>query len=236
MNILILSAHTERIDAFAKLTVVNKQEYANKFGYTFINITNGFDLSRAPSWSKILFIKQYLHEYDYIFWMDSDAMFMRFDIRLEEFIHGYEKYDFIFNRDNTWEYPKAVRFNCGVFFIKNSEFSFNLLDEVYKPEYYINSHIDEYGRPTYYEQGVFWRLNDEHNYKEIKVITDNQYKGISFNGIKSNWMNNYIIDPIFLYKPGDFVYHLAGDSDVLGKVIENLNLVVDEYKSELKIK
>lgn len=212
MKILILSAHTIEIDDYAKLTVINKQEYADKHGYDYINLTSGFDSDRHPSWSKTLFIKQYLSDYDYVFWMDSDALFMRYDIKLESFINGNEKYDLIFENED-WNTTEYKTFNAGVFFTKNTPFSFDFLDKVYEPQYL---NVIDRINGAWWEQGAMWEIVNNEKYDNILYIPNRPFNAV---------IVGYIGEE-HAYREGDFVCHFAGK--------ENRTEYIKEYLCNVK--
>ena len=136
-NILVLSAHTKNMaygvpehDEYGKLdyaeisSKINKQ-YADINGYDFKCIE--YDIKYKdywPTWVKVKAILEHIYDYDYVFWIDADAIFMK-NIPL----------DFLIGKDIaiTKEYPN-IKFdktlsmvNTGFMLIKNTKFSINLL-------------------------------------------------------------------------------------------------------------
>lgn len=53
------------------LVKTNKQAYATKWGYDFIDARSCIDRSRPASWSKIPSVRSHLHGYDWVFWNDA---------------------------------------------------------------------------------------------------------------------------------------------------------------------
>ncbi|RZS17122.1 hypothetical protein BHM03_00049234 [Ensete ventricosum] len=59
-----------------KAVAGNKQAYAARMGYVFVDAGGMVDHSRPPSWSKILAVRSQLPHYDWVFWNDADTMVM----------------------------------------------------------------------------------------------------------------------------------------------------------------
>lgn len=195
-NILILSAFTDNISDYGNIGLKNKLEYAEYHNYDIINVESGFNKDRHPAWSKINFIKEYLPEYDYVFWIDADTLIMDFSVKLESFIDGCEDYDFIFTREEWWGHLNSddfVKFNSGVFFTKNTDFSRKILDDVL---------LEKYDKPNecgyFWEQSAFWNLYNENKFESFKF-----YPSKAFNSVY------YELE--LGYDDGDFICHFACD-------------------------
>ena len=103
-------------------SVANKQAYADRHGYDMIYDEKIVDASRPASWSKILAMRKYLPKYDFLLYMDVDTIISNFDVRLEDIV-DYE-YDQILAADKNG-------LNCGVWMIRNTEWSLWFLDEMW---------------------------------------------------------------------------------------------------------
>lgn len=88
----------------------------------------------SPWWCKIFFIKELLNKniYDYIVWIDSDAIFMNMNTRLENIINdiysitiGVDYYDNI----NLIKYNGRLNINSGFFIIKNNDIGNMFIDK-----------------------------------------------------------------------------------------------------------
>lgn len=110
------------------------EKYAKTFGY-HCEVSNRANLTgRHPSWMRILIIKDLFNRgYDYVMWVDSDALFVNFSNDIKNEIEE-KKYLYLvahnINGENT---P-----NLGVFLIKNCKWSIDLLDKMWSLEKYIN--------------------------------------------------------------------------------------------------
>ncbi|KAH7425095.1 hypothetical protein KP509_11G039700 [Ceratopteris richardii] len=116
-------------DGLLSLVAPNKEKYAKRHGYTFIDASNTLDASRPPSWSKILAVRKHLPNFDWVFWNDVDSLVTNPDISLEEIIGSvigsrYHKVtpDLIITKDVTG-------INAGMFFFRNTEWSMLFLEK-----------------------------------------------------------------------------------------------------------
>jgi len=74
---------------FHKLSWINKKSYADRWGYDYIlenatSIMKGDD--RPAPFGKIKAIMKWLPFYDYIMWIDNDALIMNFDVTIESIL------------------------------------------------------------------------------------------------------------------------------------------------------
>ena len=58
-------------EGLSELVTPNKVSYAKRHGYEFIDASHLLDRNRPPSWSKILAVRKYLADYDWVFWNDA---------------------------------------------------------------------------------------------------------------------------------------------------------------------
>lgn len=113
MKICLVNLTTQEIVEDTYLANINKKKYCEKY-----NIDNRFYLGRASTrhaqWDKIQCVLQNLAEYDYIVWMDSDAIFNNFNVSIIEIIENHKEYDALFCRDVCYsEDQKHLLVNTG---------------------------------------------------------------------------------------------------------------------------
>jgi hypothetical protein len=56
------------------LVMENRYRYAKHHGYDVIEANDLIEKSRPIAWSKLLAVKQHLQDYDYLFYIDMDAV------------------------------------------------------------------------------------------------------------------------------------------------------------------
>lgn len=197
LRIALIGVHDEGYDAIGKYAHLNKQAYAKKHGYDVYTYTENLDKNRKPYWSKIIALRKHLADYDWLFWLDSDALIMNDSIKLEAMID--DTFDFITTRDCL----KGM--NSGQFLIKNCEWSHAFLKLWYDPKYE-NSQI----QPGYDNGALIEIYETFPQLKErIKIIPQ-------------RLLSSYLICPVWYnidgqYKEGDFVVHFAAVESKLKK-------------------
>jgi hypothetical protein len=121
----------EKYKETTKWTTQNKINYCAKHNYTFIDDESIYDASKPIPFSKLLLLKKYLKDFDYLVWIDADILIMNNNITIESFIERYKNYDQITGSD--WKMQ-----NTGVWIVKNTDFSFSFLQAVWDNEYDIH--------------------------------------------------------------------------------------------------
>jgi len=97
--------------------LVNSQ-YAEKHGYDYISEDGSLDYKgRSPQWSKVLATIKWLPHYEWILYMDADAIVTNFDTTIESLIKKYTKgndeVNFIVAAEADW-------LNTGTYLIRNT--------------------------------------------------------------------------------------------------------------------
>lgn len=130
-RILVLMASTLGERPHVHFTVESNRHYSKCNGYNFV--FHDLDIEQhliplgcTPHWSKITAILHHLPYYDYLFWIDDDAMFLDSSVRIESFIVSNPQADFILTR----ELNPSSAVNTGVMLVKNSDFSHLALQKV----------------------------------------------------------------------------------------------------------
>ncbi|CAG8805689.1 14272_t:CDS:2, partial [Dentiscutata erythropus] len=175
----------------------NKRRYAKKHGYSFVARSEEYTQQRFKKrkyvWGKIDVIEKVLPHYDWVFWMDMDAVIANHDIKIEQLFEKFEKMigkekfneiSFVIARP---KYDSMV--SAGVFLIKNSEWSRKFLREAQKQRKYYN-----YGLREQLAMAVLMR-REEYKNGALYLNEDDS----TFN----TYPDRYI--------PGDFVVHWAPD-------------------------
>eukprot|EP01006_Ploeotia_vitrea_P018941 TRINITY_DN50824_c0_g1_i1.p1 TRINITY_DN50824_c0_g1~~TRINITY_DN50824_c0_g1_i1.p1 ORF type:complete len:344 (+),score=21.27 TRINITY_DN50824_c0_g1_i1:36-1067(+) len=127
-----------------EFSVPNKQEYANKYGFTLHALADK-DFKKKensnPHFYKLDALLMTLERgtCDWAFWMDGDAIFNNDNIRLSDFIVDVpRRVDFVWSWDGD-NYKKTKgqkqqsrmyhQFNSGAFFMRNSQWAKDFLNE-----------------------------------------------------------------------------------------------------------
>ena len=122
-KIAIVTLFDDNYRDLAEIALPDKIRYAAKHGYDFIYFDEIIDSKRPPQWSKVKAVESILNDYEWVWWIDIDALIMNDVVRLEDIIDN--NYDVIFTKNNY-----SVISN-GSSFYKNSDFTRNFLSECY---------------------------------------------------------------------------------------------------------
>lgn len=211
-KIIICMSYTENISSYSKYAEIINKKYAKQHNYSFkkfnIEMTD-----RAQQWCKIKVINELLNtnQYDYIFWIDSDAFFNNFNITLNSIIDKYSDKDIIIC-DDIPNSGKQNTINTGTMFIKCTDWNkkfckdwynytgdllYNPLHEQGVLENFINDNKDNCKNhiqicPTNMFNSTSSEYNDSDYKKHNDFIShlmarDTQYR---INYMK-NWINNH---------------------------------------------
>ncbi len=103
--------------------------YAEKHGYTFIIMTKPFDPSVTHAWQKIFGMMQILQNksYDFIFYIDADAVFYKTNTTIEQIMHNYTGDVVMCSDEGNSGGKYAV--NGGTVFVRNNTASMKLLEQ-----------------------------------------------------------------------------------------------------------
>ena len=136
MKIAVVTLGTDNIESYTKFSFDLNERYCKKHGYDFIRYSEVLDENRPVSWSKLLALKNHLNDYDWLFWIDADAIFHNPLIRIEERID--EQYNFICGKSfgEGWTpystNPDIINMNAGVFLLKGkSPWSIRFINNLY---------------------------------------------------------------------------------------------------------
>ncbi|KAK4521977.1 uncharacterized protein ATC70_004516 [Mucor velutinosus] len=187
----------------AALAADNKRQYAIAHNYAFVARSNEFaqqelrTTKRRTVWGKIDAVQKVLPKYDWLFWMDMDAVIMNPNITVQGILDDLRaKYPdgpraFEKNIDLVIAKPtKDKMINAGVFFMRNTEWAQKFLNAVQDSKKW-------YNQGPSYEQGAMWDLIQLPGYKERVLLLENDDH--TFNTLP------------YRYVPGDFIVHFAPD-------------------------
>ncbi|KAF9436794.1 hypothetical protein BGZ76_002978 [Entomortierella beljakovae] len=194
------------------LSAENKRVYAAKHGYDFVARSAEFAQEefrhRRLVWGKIGAIQKTLPHYEWLLWMDMDAIVandkdVRAIIRMAEERKDREDYEISLIVARP---VKDKMLNAGVMLIKNTEWSHRFWSEVQRRK-------DWYNRSPSYEQGAIWDVMNEDKWKSGVLLFDRD----------AHTMNTF---PSY-YGEGDFIVHFAPAGCPAVPVIEALNKIKD---------
>ena len=193
--IVICDANVHSICA---ASVANKQAYADKHGYDMIYDEKIVDISRPASWSKLLAMRKYLPKYDFLFYVDVDTIIINFEAKLEDIV-DYE-YDQILAADKNG-------LNCGVWMIRNTEWSLWFLDEMWSQSQLVEA--APWQMLFHFEQRAFHYLYQTNIWR--KKVGGEEFEKANTVRARTKVVNACVFNSqLAFYEDGDFLIHLAG--------------------------
>ncbi|KAI8329341.1 galactosyl transferase GMA12/MNN10 family-domain-containing protein [Chlamydoabsidia padenii] len=186
----------------ATRAAMNKRDYALKHGYSFVARSAEFAQEAARGqrktvWGKIDVVEKVLPKYEWIFWLDMDAVVMDQDRDLKDLMlqvkQLYPQGPDAFDDQVDLIISRPLRdpmINAGVFLMRNTPWSMQFLRDVQKTESW-------YRRGPSYEQGAMWDIMRLPENKDKVFLLDRDDH--TFNTFPK------------VYQPGDFVVHFAPD-------------------------
>ena len=167
MKIAVVSIHDENYAEMADLTwTQNKKLYCERWGYTQVIKTDGFNSNIPIGFEKIVLIKEIMsrREHQWIYWAGCDTMITNFAIPLDQF--AYDDAHFVIATDFNG-------INADSFMIRNSFEGRSYIDMILRK-------LPEYSNNNLYEQGVM--IDTYQEYKNIIKI------------VPQKFLNSYVYD------------------------------------------
>lgn len=228
-KICIITSYTDHIrwDNYGKcdygdFASLNHHEYSNKHGYSYIKeIVKNDDYSNwHPTWIKIDVLKKYLPLYDYVVWIDADAVFVNQDIKIEDLINDgvdlvIPKLEMDRVSGNMWTHTTT-----GFMIWKNSEWSNNMLNTLW-------SEPKDYRFTFFHEQS---RL-DELIYDKFTVQGGENILNKNIDDIETPIkLDNIMILPYSYHRYWEdgeikYVYHAGGNT---GTKLERIKRIINK--------
>lgn len=215
-KICILTSYTDHIRwenygkcDYGDFASLNHHEYSNKHGYSYVKeIVKNDDYSDwHPTWIKIDVLKKYLPLFDYVVWIDADAVFVNQEVKIEDMIT--DNVDLVIPKlevdrvsGNMWTHTTT-----GFMVWKNSEWSYNILNELW-------DNPKQFKFEFFHEQS---RL-DELIYENFKLEGGENILNKTINDIESFiLLSNIRILPFSYHRCWEdgvinYVYHAGGDT------------------------
>jgi hypothetical protein len=136
MRLALATLYTTEIARMAEVTNPSKRAYCERWGYDFACLEGTLDPDRPPAWSKVLFVRRLLDEYDWVFWLDADALIMNPNVALEDLLDS--RYSVILAKQPGPDPFGKLHLNTGSFFMRSDDWSRGFLDDLYGQSQFID--------------------------------------------------------------------------------------------------
>jgi len=141
VRLCIVTSHDDAYREMGALCAATLHHYA-EFHDLDCRIVTDCDTGRPPAWNKIIVVRELMAEgYDFVFWIDTDAQFVRFDADIRAEIKP-DKHLYLASH-HAYVVPMpgmVVRLdvpNTGVMLVRNCAWSHKLLDDIWAKDEYL---------------------------------------------------------------------------------------------------
>lgn len=201
----IITDHTSGelpFQVVADITFLSKLNYAKKHGYDFLYL-NGFGTDKSGKYNptqigylRMLRVFNNIENYDYIMWIDADALVTNPTIIIEDF----QIDDSIFYCSYDWSGHYSL--NTGNFILKNTPHTKMFIDAFYTVS-------KTYNMPE--EQATINTMYSLFNVKPVIKVLEHKFLNAvpSVDIVKKEIWGNKPPPPC-PWKPGDFLVHATG--------------------------
>jgi len=119
---------TKEYSDLLKLSSMTFKQYSDTWKYDYFEITEKLDSSRPDAWSKLLAIRDLLDNYDFVLYVDSDAIILNYENDLEHIIPKEKDFAWALCKTRNGKlYP-----NAGVIACRSSQKTKNMIELAYE--------------------------------------------------------------------------------------------------------
>ena len=117
-KIRVITWYDDNIREYADITADINQGYCESSNIDWLVDTVRRCPERHPAWEGLFAVYNQLltTDYDYIVWIDSDAVF-RNNQSIQDIINDYREFDFLI----SYDYPYTFNLNTGLYIVKNNQ-------------------------------------------------------------------------------------------------------------------
>jgi len=179
MKIAVCSHGDAGMTDWKAFSFPNFQRYCDKHNYTFIGSSKQFD-DRHPSWARLPMIFNIIHKYDWVMWIDPDALIINTDKKIEDYLSD----------DFSFRISKTGVINHGVWYVKNSPLGIRILQDTYNQTQFIEH---------------MWRENQAciHLFNEVYTPETMDNIRIDINADYNVFAKNYNQGDFVIHFPGE---------------------------------
>ena len=217
MRIAVVTWYNNNVKQYADVNYSINKKYCEMYGYDMIK-SNTIHTEFTATWERFPLLIKHIFNYDYVIWIDSDAIFLKDSPPITNLINKYPDKLFIFSSDVDSLCDNDI--NAGVIIVKSSPDSAKILKEMYTNPIltrYAHNYTGYPGNPHYpgyfQDQGSIRYMYSQNfcSLKERSMVVPY--------GVLQLFPSDTFDDPIFRPHTGDenipYIYHLAGKSHKL---------------------
>jgi len=134
--VCICMSYDQGFSSLGDLTSKTLRAYGKRYGFS-VEINPDVLIDRHPAWHRVQYIPALFKKgYEYVLWLDADALFARYDVDIRTVINGISDL-YLVQHDHPDFRPTAVP-NTGVMLIRNSAWSVDLFNTVWRMTQYLD--------------------------------------------------------------------------------------------------
>ncbi|KAJ5075550.1 alpha-16-mannosyltransferase mnn11-related [Anaeramoeba ignava] len=210
---------------YGDISIENFKKYCSLHNYSLHIQTDRKAPERAPHWEKIIAMKEAMmsNNFDYIFWMDADSLFMNMSKKLDDLILDNNFPDMIMTGD------MCSCINSGHLLVRNSWWSYKFFDDFWnsypvpKPNWADQTamYLLLFGKtpeeiqkmPKMEEELCHETIFNEERMKNCSEAFDEKYRD-HIVLVPQRAINSYVPTSAWfreeeVYQPGDFIIHFT---------------------------
>ncbi|MCL8006537.1 glycosyltransferase family 77 protein [Gelidibacter japonicus] len=181
---------------------INHKLYADKYGYSYIHC-NWPTKCENNYLNKIVYILNYIDNYDYIIWIDDDAFFLDFDRDIMDYAPKHDNFISLCKSPSHKELKTF--FSSGQFIVKSNDLSRLFFETVLT--------IDLDAVKKWWPDNLGYYTNGDQDIMIYLLLEDENFKNkmdfYDYKDFNSRWENLYEID---IHKP--LVLHFTGRGEI----------------------
>lgn len=186
MRIALVTLYDNKCFDYAKYSDISKKEYCKKFGYDFVLFKDLFYKDRHPVWSKIPAVLKIIKSYDYVFWVDADAIISNLNFNVSTL---FDDRDIYISKDING-------YNFGIFAVKNSKAGIEFL-------MHIDASYIKFRKAKFKEQSAASHFIEAKFLQQTKEIPAKKWN--CYDDVYSQKIDN-------IWEKGDFILHLPAEN------------------------
>jgi len=202
-DVCVVTSYDDKYAPIGDICAKTLSKYCEMHGYAAKVIRN-FVSGRHPMWDKIAIIHNLLSEgIPYVFWVDADSMFVRYDRRISDEIDDTHDLYLTSGWAAFHTSPGDVMFresaNSGIMLVKNTEWSKKFMKDIWNQNDFINSSIADNAAMLHLLGYDSFMGLAEKNAPDLDLIEKINFLDFNWNSHPIGCMGN---DPIILHYAG----------------------------------
>lgn len=215
-GVILMYCTDNVINDWGKYSIEINKKYADKHGYDFVLVTKPYDKNVTHAWQKIPAMLELLQKYEFVMYIDTDAIFYKQDRKIEGLFKKYHG-DILVCSDEKNSNSKYL-VNGGVIIAKNSNKAKDILKFLWSLRYKYKEFA--------FEQ---WALSDIVK-KEYDQYIDSSIISVApeteFNSIYSELMDR-VNNKLSL--PDTYILHFMATSDNFRRdIFSNIQIKIEK--------